>query len=83
MRHPQPPDGRHAQGRRPRRGIAREFVMTAEGERRLDADRAANLSGLARVMADCAPEETAELAELLGRLNRDNERLDGHPWPRD
>lgn len=33
-------------------------------------------------MENWAPEEVAEFAAYLGRLNRDIERLDGRPWPR-
>ncbi|MFF2324657.1 MULTISPECIES: MarR family winged helix-turn-helix transcriptional regulator [unclassified Streptomyces] len=66
----------------PEGGIARKFAITAEGERRLDNDRTANVNGLARVLADWSPEEAARFADGLGRLNRDIERLDGRPWPR-
>ncbi|MGP4050934.1 MarR family winged helix-turn-helix transcriptional regulator [Streptomyces sp. 2A115] len=66
------PDGR----------IARKFAVTAEGERRLTAHRAENVDGLEKVMADWSPEEVAEFATLLSRLNRDIERCDGRPWPR-
>lgn len=64
-------------------GIARKFVITDEGTRRLDRDRAENLDGLGLVLADWTPEEAAQLADNLARLNRDIERLDGRPWPRD
>ncbi|WP_406359702.1 MarR family transcriptional regulator [Streptomyces sp. NBC_01544] len=67
----------------PEGGIARKFAITAEGKRRLDSDRAENVNGLSHVLADWAPEEAAQLAHCLGRLNRDIERLDGRPWPRD
>lgn len=67
----------------PAGGIARKFAITAEGERRLATDRAENLHGLSRVLEDWTPEEAAQLADCLGRLNRDIERLDGRPWPRD
>jgi DNA-binding MarR family transcriptional regulator len=66
----------------PAGGIARKFAITAEGERRLASDRALNLNGLEKVMAEWAPEEVAEFAAYLGRLNRDIEHLDGRPWPR-
>ncbi|WNI21710.1 MarR family transcriptional regulator [Streptomyces sp. ITFR-16] len=64
-------------------GIARKFVITDEGARRLDRDRAENREGLGLVLADWSPEEAAQLADNLARLNRDIERLDGRPWPRD
>ncbi|MBW5247577.1 MarR family transcriptional regulator [Streptomyces poriferorum] len=64
-------------------GIARKFAITAEGEHRLDKDRAENRDGLQRVLAEWTPEEAAQLADSLARLNRDIERLDGRPWPRD
>lgn len=67
----------------PEGGIARKFAITAEGERRLDKDRAENRDGLRRVLADWTPEEAARFADDLARLNRDIERLDGRPWPRD
>lgn len=63
-------------------GIARKFRITEEGERRLDADRAFNLQGLARVLEHWTPEEVADFAAALERFNRDIERLDGRPWPR-
>ncbi|MFE7383880.1 MarR family winged helix-turn-helix transcriptional regulator [Streptomyces zhihengii] len=64
-------------------GMARKFAITPEGERRLDADRGRNISGLERVMAEWTPEEVADFAAHLSRFNRDIERLDGRPWPRD
>ena len=67
----------------PEGGIARKFAITAEGERRLAEDRAKKMSGLEQVMADWAPEEVAEFAAYLSRLNRDIERHDGRPWPRE
>ncbi|MFF0435323.1 MarR family winged helix-turn-helix transcriptional regulator [Streptomyces sp. NPDC004327] len=63
-------------------GIARKFRITEEGERRLDADRAFNIAGLERVLADWTPDEVAGFAATLQRFNRDIERLDGRPWPR-
>ncbi|MGW1718254.1 MarR family winged helix-turn-helix transcriptional regulator [Streptomyces sp. NPDC002156] len=67
----------------PEGGIARKFAMTEEGERRLAADRTENRKGLAKVLADWTAEEVADFAAQLSRLNRDVERLDGRPWPRD
>lgn len=66
----------------PEGGIARKFRVTAMGEKRLDADREANVRGLERVLAGWTPEEVAHLAAALERLNRDIERLDGRHWPR-
>ncbi|MFJ8660209.1 MarR family winged helix-turn-helix transcriptional regulator [Streptomyces sp. NPDC093795] len=63
-------------------GIARKFRITAEGERRLDADRDANIAGLDRVMEDWSPEDVARFAAYLERFNRDIERLEKRPWPR-
>ncbi|MFD5624664.1 MULTISPECIES: MarR family winged helix-turn-helix transcriptional regulator [unclassified Streptomyces] len=63
-------------------GMARKFAITDEGARRLAADRAQNVSGLDKVMVDWSPEEVAEFAAYLSRLNSDVERLDGRPWPR-
>lgn len=66
----------------PEGGIARKFRVTAEGEKRLNADREANVRGLERVLENWTPEEVGVLAAVLERLNRDIERLDGRPWPR-
>ncbi|MEV6162578.1 MarR family transcriptional regulator [Streptomyces sp. NPDC052052] len=66
----------------PEGGIARKFAITAEGERRLDRDRTANMNGLARVLEDWTPEEATQFADSLARFNRHIERLDGRPWPR-
>lgn len=63
--------------------MARKFAMTEEGGRRLAADRAENLEGLGKVMADWTAEEVADFAAHLSRLNRDVEQLDGRPWPRE
>ncbi|MFG2670064.1 MULTISPECIES: MarR family winged helix-turn-helix transcriptional regulator [unclassified Streptomyces] len=67
----------------PEGGIARKFVITQEGTRRLDRDRSENLEGLGALLADWTPEEASQLADSLARLNRGIERLDGRPWPRD
>ncbi|MEW1721444.1 MarR family transcriptional regulator [Streptomyces sp. NPDC093109] len=65
----------------PAGGIARKFAITPDGARRLAAERAENIQGLAKVMTDWTPEEVADFAGYLGRLNRDIERVDGRPWP--
>ncbi|MFF3372925.1 MarR family winged helix-turn-helix transcriptional regulator [Streptomyces sp. NPDC002680] len=67
----------------PEGGMARKFAITEEGERRLAADRAENREGLAKVLTGWTAEEVADFAAQLSRLNRDVERLDGRPWPRD
>ncbi|MFI0977376.1 MarR family winged helix-turn-helix transcriptional regulator [Streptomyces sp. NPDC021093] len=67
----------------PAGGIARKFAITDEGRRRLESDRNSNLEGLARVLENWTPQEAAQFARGLGRFNRDIERLDGRPWPRD
>lgn len=63
-------------------GIARKFRVTDEGERGLDAERAANIEGLQQVMENWSAEDVAAFAGYLERLNTDVERLDGRPWPR-
>lgn len=63
-------------------GIARKFRITDAGERDLDEERADNISGLERVMADWSPDEVNHFAEYLKRFNSDIEKLDGRPWPR-
>ncbi|MBD0709034.1 MULTISPECIES: MarR family winged helix-turn-helix transcriptional regulator [unclassified Streptomyces] len=63
-------------------GIARKFRITEEGERRLEADRAANIAGVERVVEHWSPEDVAVFAAYLERFNRDVERLEGRPWPR-
>ncbi|MEV7345225.1 MarR family transcriptional regulator [Streptomyces sp. NPDC093544] len=67
----------------PEGGIARKFAITAEGERRLAADRSQNIGGLEKVMVDWSADEVVDFAGHLSRLNRDMERLDERPWPRD
>lgn len=63
-------------------GIARKFRITAEGEQRLDADRAESIDGLNRVLRNWTAEEVATFAEWLKRFNTDLESLDERPWPR-
>ncbi|MCC5581576.1 MarR family transcriptional regulator [Microtetraspora sp. AC03309] len=66
----------------PEGGIARKFRITAEGERCLNDERAANIRSLERVLADWTPAEVAAFAACLQRFNADIERLAGKPWPR-
>ncbi|WP_139053184.1 hypothetical protein [Rhodococcus globerulus] len=63
-------------------GMARKFRITDEGVRRLGADRAGNVDGLDRVVADWEPEDVATFAMWLRRFNSDVEKLAGRPWPR-
>ncbi|KJY20542.1 MULTISPECIES: MarR family winged helix-turn-helix transcriptional regulator [Streptomyces] len=63
-------------------GMARKLRITAEGGRRLEGDREVNRSCLARVVADWSPEEVRELEDVLVRLNRSAEALEGRHWPR-
>jgi DNA-binding MarR family transcriptional regulator len=66
----------------PEGGMARKLRITDEGARRLTADREVNCSCLARVVADWSPEELRELEDVLVRLNRSAEALEGRHWPR-
>lgn len=63
-------------------GIARKFQVTAEGARKMEADRAFGVAGLDRVLENWTAEEVADFVEMLKRFNTDIERLDGRPWPR-
>lgn len=63
-------------------GMARKFRITEEGESRMKAHRAENVSGLEMVVADWAPEDVAEFAGWLRRFNNDIEALAGRGWPR-
>ncbi|MEV0381340.1 MarR family transcriptional regulator [Nonomuraea sp. NPDC050643] len=67
----------------PEGGIARKFRLTEAGERYLDDERARNISGLEKVLADWTPEEVGAFAAFLKRFNTDIERLGGRPWPRE
>ncbi|MDG3009669.1 MarR family transcriptional regulator [Rhodococcus sp. D2-41] len=66
----------------PAGGVARKFRATAEGERLLSLERAANVSGVEQIVAQWEPEDVATLGALLKRFNTDIERLAGRPWPR-
>ncbi|MFI5641087.1 MarR family winged helix-turn-helix transcriptional regulator [Streptomyces goshikiensis] len=63
-------------------GMARKLRITAEGGHRLAGDREVNRSCLARVVADWSPAEVRELEDVLVRLNRSAEALEGRYWPR-
>lgn len=66
----------------PEGGMARKLRITVEGGRRLAEDREVNRSCLARVVAGWSPEEVRELEDVLVRLNRSAEALEGRFWPR-
>lgn len=63
-------------------GMARKFRITAEGERRLDEERAGNVESLDRIMDGWADEDIAAFADYLQRFNAGIERLHGMVWPR-
>ncbi|MFE3293878.1 MarR family winged helix-turn-helix transcriptional regulator [Rhodococcus sp. NPDC059234] len=63
-------------------GMARKFRITADGRRRLRAERAGNVSGLEAVMADWTSADVEAFVAMLARFNNDIERLAGRPWPR-
>ncbi|MFJ5927177.1 MarR family winged helix-turn-helix transcriptional regulator [Kitasatospora sp. NPDC092948] len=64
-------------------GVARKLRITEEGLRRLHNDRDWSIQGLARVVDDWTAEDLAGFAETLERFNRDIEKIQGRPWPRD
>lgn len=66
----------------PAGGLARKFRITADGKRRLDAERAGNVRGLEAVLEDWTPDDRDAFANLLERFNLDIERRAGRPWPR-
>jgi DNA-binding MarR family transcriptional regulator len=66
----------------PEGGIARKFRITDEGEHRLEHERAANIRGVEKVLADWTADEVATFAAYLRRFNTDIERISGQPWPR-
>ncbi|SEF90258.1 DNA-binding transcriptional regulator, MarR family [Nonomuraea solani] len=66
----------------PEGGIARKFRITEAGERYLDDERARNIGGLEKVLADWTAEDVTAFAAFLKRFNTDIERLAGRPWPR-
>ncbi|GAA3373169.1 MarR family winged helix-turn-helix transcriptional regulator [Streptomyces racemochromogenes] len=63
-------------------GMARKLRITDEGGRRLSGHREVNRSCLARIVAGWSPEEVRELEDVLVRLNRSAEALEGRYWPR-
>ncbi|WP_433733546.1 MarR family winged helix-turn-helix transcriptional regulator [Nocardia sp. CA-129566] len=66
----------------PEGGMARKFRTSAEGEQRLEGERAATVSGLERVMHDWTTQDVTAFADYLRRFNSSIEQLDGRPWPR-
>ncbi|MFF0393515.1 MarR family winged helix-turn-helix transcriptional regulator [Kitasatospora sp. NPDC004615] len=64
-------------------GMARKLRITEEGLRRLHRDRDWTIRGLAKVVDEWTAEDLAEFAEVLERFNRDIEKIQGRPWPRD
>ena len=66
----------------PAGGAARKFRITAEGTRRLEADRAEIVNGLSEVVADWPSERLSSFVADLRRFNTDIEHLSGRPWPR-
>lgn len=66
----------------PAGGMARKFLITEEGERRLGLARAELIEGLDRVLADWSAQDMTEFVSFLKRFNSDIERLNGRVWPR-
>ncbi|WP_217996814.1 MarR family winged helix-turn-helix transcriptional regulator [Nocardioides jensenii] len=63
-------------------GLARKFLVTEAGAKKLDAERAFHITGLQMVLEDWSAKDVAALAKLLQRFNADIEKRDGRPWPR-
>jgi DNA-binding MarR family transcriptional regulator len=63
-------------------GMARKLRITADGLRRLHADRAWATDGLGVVLADWTPEQLADFARVLARFNMAVEDHEGRSWPR-
>ncbi|WP_280419824.1 MarR family winged helix-turn-helix transcriptional regulator [Nocardia carnea] len=66
----------------PAGGVARKFRITAEGERRLRADRDYNVNALDRVLSGWSEEDLRTFAAYLERFNTDLEVQEARPWPR-
>ncbi|MFF0221336.1 MarR family winged helix-turn-helix transcriptional regulator [Streptomyces sp. NPDC004629] len=66
----------------PAGGMARKYRITEEGLRRLAVQRAVMTDGLARVVAEWAPERRRRFIADLRQFNADIERLTHRPWPR-
>lgn len=63
-------------------GLARKLRATDEGRRRYAADRERYYRGLERVLVGWSDEDRVELFEVLMRLNRSIEDMQGNAWPR-
>ncbi|WP_328391997.1 MarR family winged helix-turn-helix transcriptional regulator [Nocardia sp. NBC_00416] len=63
-------------------GVARKFRITAEGERRVRADRDYNVNALDRVLSDWNETDVRSFAAYLERFNTDIEASEARPWPR-
>ncbi|MFF0814229.1 MarR family winged helix-turn-helix transcriptional regulator [Rhodococcus sp. NPDC003318] len=66
----------------PQGGMARKLLITDEGRRRLDKERAGMIAGLDMVLDEWSEDDRAAFASLLERFNIDIERRTGNPWPR-
>ncbi len=66
----------------PEGGMARKFRVAAEGERRLEDERAYNVAALEAVLREWSAADVAAFAGFLERFNTDIERIDRRPWPR-
>lgn len=64
-------------------GMARKFRMTSAGHDALVSDRAQNVQGIKKIMADWEPEEVQELARLVRKFTYAIETHLDRPWPRD
>ncbi|WP_158884766.1 MarR family winged helix-turn-helix transcriptional regulator [Amycolatopsis anabasis] len=63
-------------------GPARKLRITAEGARRLAADRDCYRDRIGTVLSGWSEQDIKELTEMLTRLNRTVEEYEGRPWPR-
>lgn len=63
-------------------GMARKFRITPQGQELLDAERAANIAAIEKVMENWSADDVAAFADYLRRFNTDIEQLDGRAWPR-
>ncbi|WP_110946085.1 MarR family winged helix-turn-helix transcriptional regulator [Streptomyces avicenniae] len=66
----------------PAGGMARKLDLTAEGRRRLVADRERHREVLAESLADWPEEDLRQFVRLLARYNARCETRRGQPWPR-
>lgn len=66
----------------PEGGIARKFVVTPEGERRLTDACRENMARMMRATSGWEPEDRDAFARYLTRFNQAIEAEDNRPWPR-